>query len=122
MQFHGEMDADEEEEESRKQGEDAHNPYPKRVNEQWAGQNSIIAAWDVTVVDANGVEQRGRMRTKALPLNTGSNAPGTAIYSGIYVLTHDGYLYLVNTVAFGEREAFHFRKRLRAPSVPAGGG
>lgn len=61
-----------------------------------ASQNAIrqagtVAAWDVTVKDANGEIKDGRTYTNYLSLNMGASFKYA--YSKLYVLTKDGYQY-----------------------------
>lgn len=54
-------------------------------------QGSTIAAWDVTVLSAGGVEQPGRLFTFYLNAFTGGN--GRPLSSSVYPVTADGYRY-----------------------------
>ncbi|WP_219641102.1 Ig-like domain-containing protein [Cohnella sp. CFH 77786] len=63
------------------------------------GSGDSVAAWDVTIRDAGGVEKKGRMFTYSLALNMGSNGTSTTpveLKSKVYILTKDGYQYLTN--------------------------
>jgi hypothetical protein len=70
---------------------DTLDPVARKVNEPWSAQNANIAAWDVTVADSDKNEKKGRMYSNLLSLSMGSET--AALYSEIYVLTKDGYLY-----------------------------
>jgi S-layer homology domain. len=67
------------------------DPTARKADELWSTQNANIAAWDVTVADSDGNEKKGRMYSNLLSLSMGSGT--AALYSEIYVLTKDGYLY-----------------------------
>jgi hypothetical protein len=60
-----------------------------------------VASWDISVYN-NGTLQTGRVFTNMLCLNTGSNAfdengsGSGALYSKLYVVSDDGYQYLVD--------------------------
>ena len=54
-------------------------------------QNSGVAAWDITVASAGGMEQSGRVFTNYVALNMGGN--GQNLASDFYIQTWDGYLY-----------------------------
>jgi uncharacterized repeat protein (TIGR01451 family) len=64
----------------------ATDPFPTD-----ASQETGIAAWDITVVSASGVEQTGRVFTNYVALNMGNNNQELA--SNFYIQTWDGYLY-----------------------------
>ncbi|MGF1503748.1 MAG: hypothetical protein ACFB51_01225, partial [Anaerolineae bacterium] len=76
------------------------NPPLTGVNDPFptdGTQGSTVAAWDVTVLatpgDA-GTEVTGRVFANNLSLNMGAN--GAALNPTLYVLTEDGYLYIVD--------------------------
>ncbi|PSN11720.1 hypothetical protein C7271_24290 [filamentous cyanobacterium CCP5] len=54
-------------------------------------QNSGVAAWDITVRNAGGVNQTGRVFTSYVAMNMGGNSQSLA--SDFYIQTWDGYLY-----------------------------
>jgi len=56
-----------------------------------SSQDSGVAAWDITVAGAGGVEQTGRVFTNYVALNMGNNSQN--LTSDFYVQTWDGYLY-----------------------------
>lgn len=56
-----------------------------------ASQDTGVAAWDITVASAGGVEQSGRVFTNYVALNMGGN--GQNLASDFYIQTWDGYLY-----------------------------
>lgn len=56
-----------------------------------------VAAWDITVVDAQGEVREGRAYANYLSLNLGNNVPNRNVLNSIvYVLTYDGYIYETN--------------------------
>ena len=54
-------------------------------------QGNSIAAWDITVLNENGEEQKGRAFTNFLPLRMGGKKP--FLNSEFFVLSNTGYLY-----------------------------
>lgn len=56
-------------------------------------QFGTVSAWDITVVN-NGEEKKGRVFTKYIALNMGSN--GRSLNSEFFIQTKDGYRYLTN--------------------------
>ncbi len=88
------------------------NPIPPiPATAEWAGrtadrENFSIAAWDVSVRAPGpggtaGPEIPGRVFANYLALNVGGNAGGSnpanvGLYSRFYILTYDGYGYLVD--------------------------
>lgn len=72
------------------------NPTAKLITAEWAQSNSTVAAWDATVLTADGTVKTGRTFTKCLALNMGGNrADGNYVQlnSQVYVVTNDGYIY-----------------------------
>jgi len=70
------------------------NPPRLSVTEAFptdGGQNSGVAAWDITVANPSGIEQTGRVFTNYVALNMGGNSQNLA--SAFYIQTWDGYLY-----------------------------
>jgi uncharacterized repeat protein (TIGR01451 family) len=70
------------------------NPPTRTATEAFptgSNQNSGVAAWDITVANASGVAQPGRVFTSYVALNMGSN--GQNLASAFYIQTWDGYLY-----------------------------
>ncbi|OKH30046.1 hypothetical protein NIES2119_31610 [[Phormidium ambiguum] IAM M-71] len=65
------------------------------VNDPWTQNNNVswIAAWDVTVRNANGQNINGRTYAKYLPFNMGGN--DRALNSQTFIQTQDGYQYRV---------------------------
>lgn len=65
------------------------------TDEPWKENTCTIAAWDVTVVGSNGnggkEKKLGRAWSDILFLNAGDHR--LSIYSNVYVLTRDGFLY-----------------------------
>ncbi len=53
-----------------------------------------IAAWDISVHDAAGQSQTGRVFARHLPLNLGGT--GATLATELFILTHDGYEYRVD--------------------------
>ena len=68
------------------------NPQPRLTTAAWQQSNSTVAAWNVTVLNAENEVQSGRIYTKCLALNMGSNS-GVTLNSNVYVVTSDGYIY-----------------------------
>ncbi len=66
-------------------------PLERKVGEQWAETPSLVAAWDITVVDEDGKVQNGRVWSDILFLNAGAHK--MSVYSKFYILTNDGYEY-----------------------------
>ena len=64
------------------------------VNQPWADSPSLVAAWDVTVVDQSGAVQEGRAWADVLALNAGNHK--RSVYANLYVLTKDGFEYQFN--------------------------
>lgn len=65
-----------------------------------ATQTTSVAAWDVTVRDAlnSAVDITGRVYTYYLGMRTGAN--GRPVYSTLYTLTNDGFVYQTDTEGF----------------------
>jgi uncharacterized repeat protein (TIGR01451 family) len=81
------------------------NPQPAPVADNWtltdatAQPNAVrwIRAWDVTVTNAGGGIELGRVYADYMPLNMGNNIPGVPVFSSeMYVFTEDGYGYVVD--------------------------
>ena len=72
------------------------NPPVVFANAAWTQAPNVgyVAAWDVTVRSAGGVNQVGRVYANYLALNMGNN--GQSFSSRISVLTFDGYQYLLD--------------------------
>ncbi|MDM8567753.1 tandem-95 repeat protein [Candidatus Halobeggiatoa sp. HSG11] len=73
--------------------------YLKRVltNKQFPiddNQAQAVAAWDVTIFDTTGTEQKGRAYSNYLALDVGGKK--RKMNSKTYFLTKDGYLYLAD--------------------------
>lgn len=68
-------------------------------NGNLSGAHKAVAAWDVTVVNAEGEIVDGRMFESYVALNTGQitgTHPDNVVSSVVYVLTKDGYEYQVD--------------------------
>jgi uncharacterized repeat protein (TIGR01451 family) len=81
------------------------NPQPAPVGDNWTLTNPAaqpagvrwIRAWDVTVTNAGGTMELGRVYADYMPLNMGNNIPGEQVFSSeVYVFTEDGYGYVVD--------------------------
>ena len=85
------------------------NPKNQRCDAAWSqnyshngtqSQGDGIAAWDVSVFDAQNNLQTGRMYAPYLVISDGdigTTDGAKGIYANLYLLTHDGYLYRINT-------------------------
>lgn len=81
------------------------NPQPAPVAANWTltdpaaqpAEVRWIRAWDVTVTNAGGNVELGRVYADYMPLNMGNNIPGEPVFSSeVYVFTEDGYGYVVD--------------------------
>jgi uncharacterized repeat protein (TIGR01451 family) len=81
------------------------NPQPAPVGDDWtladpdAQPDGVrwIRAWDITLTDAAGDMELGRVYADYMPLNMGNNIPGEPVFSSeVYVFTEDGYGYVVD--------------------------
>jgi len=59
-------------------------------------QNSGVSMWDITVRDSAGATKPGRSFVDYLALNAGKNGPTYRLYSTVYSLTKDGFIYKVD--------------------------
>ena len=59
-------------------------------------QRSGVSMWDITVRDALGMENSGRVYSEYLAMMTGGNGVGFRTNSTIYVVTQDGFKYQVD--------------------------
>lgn len=89
-----------------------YNPADQRCDDYWEqsyyhnadhSQGDGIAAWDISVFDTADNLQTGRVFASYLVISDGdigtiNGADG--IYAKLYLLTHDGYLYRINTNGF----------------------
>ena len=68
---------------------------PISVSQPWVQAYDVytIAAWDISVFDPLAVEKPGRVFAEHLPVTM--NDDQAALFSTVYVLTHDGYVYRV---------------------------
>ena len=69
------------------------NPNAIEADAPWTQRADItsIAAWDISVANAAGEEIKGRAYASYLPLTLAR--PARSLYSQLYVLTRDGYMY-----------------------------
>ena len=64
--------------------------------------NSNVAAWDITVKNESGAEQKGRVWTDMLFMNMGGNSKDSnggwhdGLKSNVYILTDDGFEYQID--------------------------